>query len=76
MKRIDSNFKLLLAIVIILGISLGVTAQPQQRRQMPHRSQMYHSGFQHLNLTEEQKDQIKQIRQAHLKDVQSFKDEI
>lgn len=76
MKRIDSNFKLLVAIIIVLGISLSVTAQPQQRRQMPHRSHMYQSGFQHLNLTEEQKDQIKQIRQAHLKDVQSFKDEV
>ena len=76
MKRIDSNFKLLLAIIIVLGISLSVTAQPQQRRQMPNRSHMAQSGFQHLNLTEEQKDQIKQIRQAHLKDVQSYKDEV
>jgi Spy/CpxP family protein refolding chaperone len=76
MKKIDHNFKLLVAIIIVLGISLCVTAQPQQRRQMPQRDHMAQSGFQHLNLTDEQKDQIKQIRQSHLKNVQSLKDEV
>jgi Spy/CpxP family protein refolding chaperone len=43
---------------------------------MPHQSMKAHSGYQFLDLTEDQKDQIKQIHLAHMKDVQPLKDEV
>jgi len=76
MKRIDRNFKLLVAIIVVLGLSLSVMAQPQQRRQMPQQSMRAQSGLQFLDLTEEQKDQIKGIHLAYMKDVQPNKDEV
>jgi Spy/CpxP family protein refolding chaperone len=76
MKRIDRNVKLLLAIIVVLGLSLSVMAQPNRRGPMPHRSMAVKSGLPHLDLTEEQKDQIKQIHLAHMKDVQPLKDEV
>jgi Spy/CpxP family protein refolding chaperone len=76
MKRIDKNFKLLVAIVVVLGLSLSVMAQQHYRKQMPQRSMMAHSSMQLLDLTEKQKDQIKEIRLAHMKDVQPLKDEV
>jgi Spy/CpxP family protein refolding chaperone len=76
MKRIDRNFKLLVAIIVVLGLSLSVMAQPHQRRQMPHQSMRAQSPLQFLDLSEEQKDQIKEIHLTHLKDVQPIKDEV
>ena len=76
MKRLDKNFKLLVAIIVVLGLSLSVMAQQHYRRQMPQRSMMAHSPMQLLDLTEDQKDQIKEIRLAHIKDVQPMKDEV
>ena len=76
MKRIDRNFKLLVAIIFILGLSLSVMAQPQQRRQMPHQSMRAKSPLQFLDLSEEQKDQIKEIHLAHMKNVQANRDEV
>ncbi len=58
MKRIDRNFKLLVAIIFILGLSLSVMAQPNQRRQIPHQSMRAQSPLKFLDLSEEQKDQI------------------
>jgi Spy/CpxP family protein refolding chaperone len=76
MKRIDNHFKLLVAIIVVLGISLSVMAQPSRKGPMPHRSMKAKSGLQYLDLTEEQKDQIKTIHLANMKDVQPLKDEI
>lgn len=76
MKRIDRNFKLLVAIIVVLGLSLSVMAQQHQRRQMPQQSMKAQSGLQFLDLTEEQKDQIKEIHLAHMKDMQPNKDEV
>ncbi len=76
MKRIDRNFKLLVAIVIVLGLSLSVMAQPSRRGHMASRSMNVQSGLQLLDLTQEQKDQIKEIHLAHMKDVQPIRDEV
>jgi len=76
MKRIDRNFKLLVAIIFILGLSLSVMAQPNQRRHMPHQSMRAQSPLKLLDLSEEQKDQIKEIHLASMKDVQANKDEV
>ena len=76
MKRIDRNFKLLVAIIFILGLSLSVMAQPNQRRQIPHQSMRAQSPLELLDLSEEQKDQIKEIHLAHIKDVQANRDEV
>ena len=76
MKRIDNHFKLLVAIIIVLGLSLSVMAQPNRRGHMSHRSMTVKSGLQLPDLTEEQKDQIKEIHLAHIKDVQPLKDEV
>ncbi len=76
MKRIDRNFKLLVAIIFILGLSLSVMAQPNQRRQIPHQSMRAQSPLKFLDLSEEQKDQIKEIHLAHMKDVQANRDEV
>ena len=76
MKRIDRNLKLLVAIIFVLGFSLSVMAQPHQRRQMRHQHMRAQSPLQFLDLSEEQKDQIKEIHLAHMKDVQPLKDEV
>jgi Spy/CpxP family protein refolding chaperone len=77
MKRIDRNYKLLVAIIILLGLSLGVMAQPHRRGPMPHhRPMIFQPGLPFLDLTDEQKAQIKDIHLAHVKDVQPLKDEV
>lgn len=75
MKKIDRNFKLLVAIIVVLGLSLSVMAQPN-RGYKAHRPMMVKSGLQMLNLTEEQKDQIKEIHLSHIKDVQPLRDKV
>jgi Spy/CpxP family protein refolding chaperone len=76
MKRIDNHFKLLVAIIVVLGLSLSVMAQPNRRGHMSNRPMNVQSGLQFLDLTQEQKDQIKEIHLAHMKDVQPLKDEV
>ncbi|MCK5463820.1 MAG: periplasmic heavy metal sensor, partial [Bacteroidales bacterium] len=76
MKRIDNHFKLLVAIIVVLGLSLSVMAQQSRKGPMPHRSMTAKSGLQYLDLTEEQKDQIKEIHLAHMKAVQPNRDEV
>jgi len=76
MKKIDRNFKLLVAIIVVLGLSLSVLAQPNRRGPMSHRSLTVKTGLQYLDLTEEQKAQIKDIHLSHMKDVQPIKDEV
>ena len=76
MKRLDLNSKLLVAVIVVMGISLSVMAQPPRRGPMPHRSMAYGPGLLYLDLSEEQQDQVKQLRLAHMKDVQPLKDEV
>ena len=76
MKRIDRNFKLLVAIIVVLGLSLSVMAQPYGRGQMQQRSMKSQAGMQMLDLTEDQKEQIKIMHLTHVKDVQPLKDEV
>jgi Spy/CpxP family protein refolding chaperone len=77
MKRIDINLKMLFAVVIVLGFSLSLMAQPHWRGpMMSHRPMMITPVLQYLDLTESQKDQIEQVRLAYLKDVQPIKDEV
>ena len=76
MKKVNRNFKVLVAIIIVLGLSLSVMAQPNYRGQMQHPSMRAQSGLNILDLSEEQKEQMKEIRLAHLKDVQPLKDEV
>ena len=76
MKKIDGNFKLLVAIIVVLGLSLSVMAQPNRRGNMAHRPMTDKSGLQMLDLTDAQKDQIKEIHLAHMKDIQPLRDEV
>jgi len=76
MKKIDRNFKLLVAIIVVLGLSLSVMAQPYGRGQMQQRSMKFQAGMQMLDLTEDQKEQIKTMHLTHVKDVQPLKDEV
>lgn len=76
MKKIDRNFTMLVAVIFVLGLSLNVMAQPHHRRPMPQQSMRFHTPLQFLDLSEEQKDQIKEIHLAHMKDVQPLKDEV
>ena len=74
MKKIEVNLKVLLAITILLGLSLSIIAQPQPRqRQFQQRDK---SGFDILNLTDEQKAEVKAIHLAQLKEIQPLKDEM
>ena len=74
MKKTDLNLKVLLAIIAVLGLSLSLMAQPEQRqRQFQQRD---HFGCAMLDLTEEQKAEIKEIHLARLKEIQPLKDEI
>lgn len=76
MKRIDKNFKLLFAIIVVLGLSLSVMAQSNRRAPSHHRSATIKAGMQHLDLTEEQEAEIKDIHLTHMKDIQPLKDEV
>jgi Spy/CpxP family protein refolding chaperone len=74
MKKTDSNLKVLAAIIVLLGISLGIMAQPgQQKRQCQYEGQ-YCSNL--PDITEEQKAEIKKIHLNRMKEVQPMKDEI
>ena len=74
MKKLDVNMKVLIAIIALFGISLSLMAQPQQRqRQMQHRDQ---GGMSILDLTEDQKAEIKAIHITQVKAIQSLKDEV
>ena len=74
MKKLDWNFKILIAIIAVLGLSLSILAQPPHRGYMPRQSVGMGPGL--LDLTEEQKEQIKEIRLAHVKDVQPLRDQV
>lgn len=74
MKKLDVNLKVLLAIIVLLGLSLSILAQPQQRQREYH--QRDRSGLGMLNLTDEQKAELKEIHLAQMKLVQPMKDEI
>ena len=74
MKKTDSNLKVLVAIIALLGLSLSLIAQPgQQQRQFQQRN---HSCDGLLDLTEEQKAEMKEIHLASLKEIQPLRDEL
>ena len=74
MKKIDANIKVLMAIIVLLGLSLSVMAQQQSRHQQFQQKEKSALGI--LNLTEEQKSEIKEIHLTQLKEVQPLKDEL
>ncbi len=73
MKKIDVNMKVLIAIIAIFGISLSLMAQPQQRQQMPQKN---HGGLAGLDLTEDQKAEIKAVHLSQMKETQPLTDEV
>lgn len=63
-----------MAMIVLLGLSLGMMAQQQPRhKQFQQREK---SAFGMLNLTEEQKSGIKEIHLSQVKEVQPLKDEL
>jgi hypothetical protein len=75
MKRFNVNFKIVIVGIIIMALSCGLMAQPLQERarqteQNARLSKMV-PGF-----TEEQRNQLKEIQLATLKEVQPLKDEL
>lgn len=74
MKKTDVNLKILVAMVALFGITLSLMAQPQPgQRQFQNRERVAPAL---LDLTEEQKDEIKAIHIEQLKAVQPLKDEL
>jgi Spy/CpxP family protein refolding chaperone len=76
MKKINWNLKLYIAIIAVFGLSHNIMAQPHRRGPEPQESMTFRSGLPYLDLSEEQRDQIKQIHYDYLKDVQPLKDEV
>ena len=74
MKKIEANIKVLMAIIVLLGLSLSMMAQQQTRHQQSQQREK--SAFGMLNLTEDQKSEIKVIHLAQVKEVQPLKDEL
>lgn len=74
MKRLDINLKILIAIIAFFGLSLSLMAQPRERH--PQLEPKGQHGFTMMDLTEEQKTEIKKIHLAGMKDVQPLKDEL
>ena len=74
MNRLDINMKVLIAIMAFFGLSLSVMAQPPQRLHQFH--QRDQGGFAMLNLTEDQKAEVKEIHLARMKEIQPLKDEL
>jgi Spy/CpxP family protein refolding chaperone len=75
MKRLESNFKILIAITVMLALSYSLMAQPtQQRMQAP--SERSWMGQIVPGLTEDQKSQLKEVKLATLKSVQPLQDEL
>jgi Spy/CpxP family protein refolding chaperone len=74
MKKLDVNLKVLIAIIIVLGLSLPLMAQQQQKEY--HMKQGENDRFGMLDLSEEQKAEMKEIRLEKHKVIQPLKDEL
>ena len=74
MKKADANIKVLMAIIVLLGLSLSLMAQKQTKHQQFQHGEK--SAFGMLNLTEDQKSEMKVIHLAQLKELQPLKDEL
>jgi Spy/CpxP family protein refolding chaperone len=74
MKKLDVNLKVLMAIIILFGLSLSLMAQPRQKD--PRHQNRGDRGFAMLKLSDEQKEQAKTIHLANAKEVQPLKDEL
>ncbi len=66
--------KVLMAIILLLGLSLSILAQPQSGHRQ--NQQKNKSGFGLLNLSDEQEASIKEIHLAQIKAVMPLKDEM
>ncbi len=75
MKRLNVNFRMMLAITVILTLSYSLMAQPQRRSMQTNRPD---GNFMYFfpELTEEQKSQIEEINLETLKEVQPLRDEL
>ena len=73
MKRVDVNLKVIIAIIVLFGLSLSLMAQPQQKQQQFR--QWDQRGFHMMDLTEEQETDIKEIRTTMRKEIQPLIDE-
>ena len=74
MKKIDVNMKILMTIIVLFALSLSLMAQPNQRQcqfqqKNPH-------GIAALDLTDEQKAEMKEIHLAQMKVTQPLMDEV
>jgi len=74
MKKLDINLKILIAIIALFGLSFSLMAQSEPRQ--PYNQNRNHAGKGMLNLTEEQKADVKEIHLAKQKEIQPLKDEI
>lgn len=73
MKRMNLNFKILIAITVMLALSYSLMAQPSQQRMQASPE----SGHNFLpGMTEDQKSQLKEVKLATLKAVQPLQDEL
>jgi hypothetical protein len=75
MKKLNVNFKIVFVGIIILALSCDLMAQPLQERA---RQREQKARFTEMvpGLTEEQRNQLKEIHLATLKEVQPLKDEL
>ena len=73
MKKIDVNMKVLIAIIALFGLSLSLMAQTQQRQCQFNQRDQYTCAA--LDLADDQKAEIKEVRLAKLKKIQPLKDE-
>ena len=75
MKKININTKTIIASAVILLISFGAMAQPQQRRMQKISPKGSMSQI-IPGLSEEQRGQMKEIHLSTMKSMQSLKDEM
>lgn len=74
MKKSEIYRKLIVLALVLGGLSIGLMAQP--RKMGPRSGQGPHHGMNMLNLSEEQRSEIKQIRMDRAGEIQPLKDEI
>ncbi|MFC2116283.1 Spy/CpxP family protein refolding chaperone [Bacteroidota bacterium] len=74
MRKLDINVKVLFAIIVLFGLSLSLMAQPYQKQEQYRQEDR--CGVFAINLTDEQKTEIKEIHMARMKETQTLSDEV
>jgi Spy/CpxP family protein refolding chaperone len=74
MKKSEIYRKLIVSVIALCGLSIGLMAQPGDRG--PRSRPGSHQRTAMLNLSEEQKSEIKQIRVERARETQPLKDEL